>query len=516
MVVGLLSASTVALLVSADTMLDSAMLLQATRNKQSRSHTVKEDCTGKDVWLWLGNHKQVSNPSNEHLWVKQTSADFSSDAQVFYAKTRGKTCKQWCKDEKQAQCVRGMDDAHHQTSYISQSQGTKCTLWPSGHNRRPTDEAGCKQKWLTQMCACATESTLPMGNECTADPDEDPLVVYRACEVVSANPNDPYDSTKKADFILRSDAPASSAHTVEVNEAGNFVIVSDGTLLLTPEFEIEGGVGTGRELVLPDDFELSIVPTLQDGSVLLLQAEHLKKPIPDSYELEEIDGVQWLSMKVQPPGPIVFTKLPKFKVIGPVEIEIKATGNIVSNCLTAYHLEYTNNKCKYQNQDRLWRLRNTTLEKCYDICAAHPDCHFFSHDDSSYRWKDVCMGCKAGSEPGKHTDFNFYSICKRAEVQGQCERHDEHVCRDKLDGGTVTGISALECRDACADPTSPHHVEGCELFSYTPETSTPPETSKCELCPHQYVFKGKGTGSSSVVMGKDCTDAEINAKFLVD
>merc|ERR1719414_2009259 len=144
--------------------MDSSGLLQTKRTSQLVRHSSLEtgfDCTGQDMWLWLGGHGDRPTVVNGKLktegddaeWAVKSASDFSGASKVLYARTGGRTCKQYC-ENMDLVCVRGMDDAHHQTNLMPVSQRTKCTLWAGGHNRQSQEQAGCLQKWYTQMCAC--------------------------------------------------------------------------------------------------------------------------------------------------------------------------------------------------------------------------------------------------------------------------------------------------------------------------------------------------------------------------
>lgn len=115
-----------------------------------------EDCTGKDVWHWQGGHRGF----NADEWTTETYDNWGGTGTcVTYARTSGKTCKEYCQSYGK-NCVRGQDDAHHQErelNYWLRGQGkagTKCTAYDEGHDRQSQDENGCLQKWGTQICAC--------------------------------------------------------------------------------------------------------------------------------------------------------------------------------------------------------------------------------------------------------------------------------------------------------------------------------------------------------------------------
>jgi len=501
MVAGLAAFSNIISLVVADNLLDSSILLQAKKKSKDRSHNVydREDCTNKPIWLWLGGHREIADESNMHLWVKQSASEFSSGSSVRYTSTRGGSCKAACAKDG-LECVRGMDDAHHQSKFAEKylhEEKSRCTLWPAGHNRKTQDEAGCLQNWGTQMCACAGTKTLPMNNVCTKGEEEDDTIRFRACQVSNSNPNDPYDTTHPTDFLLRADPLAKV--DVEVNDKGNFEISSDDSTIITPGFTVEGGPKTGRQLVLPPSFRFHVKPILsQSQTFTIVERSALVQP-----------DLQSLVISTTPTAPIEFTLPPKFKVNGDnVEIEMSATANIVNDCIHRYTLIKGDSKCKYQNFDRLWRRTNQSLESCYQLCASTPDCLYFSHDDVSHRWKGCCMGCTKVAQPGPHMDFNFYEVCKRSDVRGQCEVHDEHICKDKDENGVdiilneTTVETGSDCHEAC------NQNGDCKLFAYQPSNK------KCQLCKDHHVFKGnKKNDPHSAVMAKDCANEEVAAKF---
>jgi len=502
------------LLSAGDNWLDSSILLQAKKKaKEHRSpspppYTVVEDCTEKDVWLWLGDHKEAANDANKHLWVKQTASQFSSGSTVSYVKTNKHSCNDFCNQTGQV-CVRGMDDAHHQSLYASNNlhdDPSRCTLWPAGHDRKSTDEAGCKQKWITQMCACGGTNDLKMDNACKAggeeDLEQDQTVLFRACEVADTNPNDPFDGTRKADFLLKAD-PGSDVQ-VTVNSNGDFEITSAGgaDTTITPAFTVEGGPQTGRRLVLPPGFVFSMKPILGANQVFTIVE-------PSAYQI----------VHTTPADPILFTFPPRFKVNGnggSVTIEMSATANLVMDCLDKYTTKKYDNKCEYQHDSRLWRKVNQTLESCYEACASHPSCQYFSFDAVSDRWKGCCMGCTNVSKPQRHSDFTYYEICKRSDVRGQCEQHDEHACKASsvIDDTDVAGVAFLNvsllsatgeatseaCREACFKD------DQCKLFAFD-------GNNRCQTCLEHHQFQGKGTGSDWAVMGKDCAKEVVAAKF---
>lgn len=137
-----------------------------------------KDCTNKDMFEFkLGEDDPFVEPTyeaneygNDAAWRTFNAEDPTegwSGACVAYAKTKHKTCSWWCdKVQNGMQCVRGMDDAHHQTDdlttwlgeygYTAQGPLGGCTLLPSGHSTRGQSTAhnGCDQTWDTQICAC--------------------------------------------------------------------------------------------------------------------------------------------------------------------------------------------------------------------------------------------------------------------------------------------------------------------------------------------------------------------------
>jgi len=139
------------------------------------SQEMMKDCTKKDFFVFKGIvNGKYENPSysagvygNDTYWrtfSAESEEEKWNDHCVAYAKTKGRTCKQWCKDVQNMECTRGMDDAHHQTRQLSKwliTEGYKmdsryggCTLLPSGHSRKVETDNGCNQGWGTQICAC--------------------------------------------------------------------------------------------------------------------------------------------------------------------------------------------------------------------------------------------------------------------------------------------------------------------------------------------------------------------------
>lgn len=133
------------------------------------------DCTNKDMFEWKGGvHDNAVWPNYSALvygdgpkWKTFDAAVVAngwSAACVAYTRTGGQSCKDWCSKAQGMTCVRGMDDAHHQTKALSewlQKEDYKldqkyggCTIVPSGHARKSMDENGCLQTWQTQICAC--------------------------------------------------------------------------------------------------------------------------------------------------------------------------------------------------------------------------------------------------------------------------------------------------------------------------------------------------------------------------
>jgi hypothetical protein len=153
---------------------------------------VVADCTNKDIFVFKGpvNGKyqdptyEADEYGEDKLWKTFDSAwaeEGWSGSCVAYVGTRGRTCNQWCKERQGMKCVKGMDDAHHQTKKLTEwltkgnytfGAGSKtqpgCTLLPGGHHRQSKERHkggkkedssydGCDQKWGTQMCACKQE-----------------------------------------------------------------------------------------------------------------------------------------------------------------------------------------------------------------------------------------------------------------------------------------------------------------------------------------------------------------------
>jgi len=139
------------------------------------SKEMMKDCTKKDFFVFKGDvNGKYEDPSysadeygNDTYWrtfSAESEEEKWNDHCVAYAKTGGRTCKQWCKDVQNMECTRGMDDAQHQTRQLSQwlmKKGYKmdsryggCTLLPSGHSRKVETDNGCNQGWGTQICAC--------------------------------------------------------------------------------------------------------------------------------------------------------------------------------------------------------------------------------------------------------------------------------------------------------------------------------------------------------------------------
>lgn len=504
MVLALSLLSVVAPVLSSD-LIDSANLLQAKKkSKISRKQDLstdfelsagEEDCTGKDMWMWLGDHREKATHDNTKLWVKQTSHEFSTASTVMYAKTGGKTCKKWCEARGQV-CVRGMDDAHHQVGFLEDhiSDGSRCTIFPAGHTRRSTDEAGCRQAWATQMCACGEEAQLDMGaNECAADENTDSTVLFRACGVTAANPNGPYDHVHPLDLIFKAE-DGDTATQVDKNENGNLVITSTGEFpvqpLLVPPL--------GREVILPESFIVSLTPVLKEG---------------ESFTVHDIAGMQnkndfapsgdQLTLQYPAPAtPLQFNVFPPISVNGEnVEVQFSATGNVVADCNHGYTHLYDNKKVKYQSGPRLWRRVGLTLDSCYEACAADARCKYFSFDDKEGdKWEGCCMGGTVEAMAQSHTYFKYYEVCRRSDVRAQCDQHDEHSCHKDhiITEGTMT---AQECHDTCKSH------EDCALFGYEPTQKS------CQICGKHHKFKGRGQESRWAVMGKECEADEVAAKF---
>jgi hypothetical protein len=62
---------------------------------------------------------------------------------------------------------------------------------------------------------------------------------------------------------------------------------------------------------------------------------------------------------------------------------------------TAMAVDHTllknNMKCPYNNGDRLFKERGTTLDQCKTFCDASSDCNYYS-----WHRGGTCMGCKHG------------------------------------------------------------------------------------------------------------------------
>jgi len=128
---------------------------------------VVEDCTRKDFFVWKGSHNGFAAPSytplfygsDEHWTTVKVQEGGWQSSCVAYVNTGGRNCKDWCGDHG-LQCVKAMDDAHHQTAQLSNSlegegyAATDCSLYKNGHQRQTTEENGCLQHWGTQICAC--------------------------------------------------------------------------------------------------------------------------------------------------------------------------------------------------------------------------------------------------------------------------------------------------------------------------------------------------------------------------
>jgi len=134
-----------------------------------------KDCTNRDMYEFkLGVFEKFVKPTYEPDVYGQDAHWRTFDTQrvgegwtgscVAYARTAGKTCGEWCETAQNMTCVRGMDDAHHQTKDLTQWLSTKgytakgryggCTIMPAGHERKTTEHNGCDQRWFTQICAC--------------------------------------------------------------------------------------------------------------------------------------------------------------------------------------------------------------------------------------------------------------------------------------------------------------------------------------------------------------------------
>jgi len=139
--------------------------------------TVLEECTGKGFWTMLGGINQGFKPptfradefGQDGLWKHAPAEDDGwSGTCVAYVGTNSRTCTQFCAASGLV-CVKGMDDAHHQTGALSTWQktqtsrsgqtmnSTSCTLFPEGHSRQSTANNGCDQSWGTQICSCCAK-----------------------------------------------------------------------------------------------------------------------------------------------------------------------------------------------------------------------------------------------------------------------------------------------------------------------------------------------------------------------
>ena len=158
----------------------------------TRQAAMKADCTNKDMFEFNGS---VGAAYTDPTYPPEEYGDDAGDAGwrtfdsnepkegwhvdgrkdcVAYAGTNGKTCSRWCQETQGMKCVRGMDDAHHQTRQLSRwlakggyhltvktetkTQGG-CTILPKGHNRKSQKNNGCEQGWGTQICACVKDDT---------------------------------------------------------------------------------------------------------------------------------------------------------------------------------------------------------------------------------------------------------------------------------------------------------------------------------------------------------------------
>jgi len=127
-----------------------------------------EDCTNKDFFIFKGGVNDgfvepTYSPSeyneDEHWKTVKVQDGNWKGACVAYVETGGGTCQKFCESQNM-NCVNAMDDAHLQTSHLDQwlktksYGGTDCTLLPSGHKRKSSENNGCNQGWGTQICAC--------------------------------------------------------------------------------------------------------------------------------------------------------------------------------------------------------------------------------------------------------------------------------------------------------------------------------------------------------------------------
>jgi len=502
---------------STDDTFDSAGLLQSKQISKlsSKSPTLtlsdgEEDCTGKDMYLWLGGHKEAATHENLHLWIQQTPSQFSTAQNVIYARTLGETCADWCADHGKV-CVRGMDDAHWQKAFLAAniSDGSRCSIWASGHGRKRQDEAGCRQRWRTQMCACGGEIVLNMGHQCQNDADA-VTVLHRACAVGAANPNDPFDCVQNLDMLLTSDIDAATTTNITTNTDGHLVITSNGG----HPIQAQWADLPGREVIMPPSFAFTMKPVLIDGQTVTIHAV-------DTVGLDNDDGALSVSnneLVLSNTTSVSFSSLPSFSVNsngGGVVVQITVTPNLVSDCDDAYTEVATDTKVAYQNSEgyRLWRITGQTREQCYERCAADARCKYFSHNnEAASDWYGVCMGGEPEGHPERdeHTHFTYYEVCKRSDVTRQCDRHDEHSCKsvnvlpdaNEADGkATYTVTNATTCLSRCQERSD------CFLFAFDGDSN------QCELCAKHEVFQGHGGGSHWAVMSNQCENGEVIAKF---
>jgi len=149
-----------------------------------------EDCTFKDFFEFKGSvsenkgsfieptyHQSVYGSDNTWATMPVQESDDWAGTCVAYVNTSGGNCDEWCSSNGMT-CQKGMDDAHFQTVHLSEwlsdasYSETDCTLHPASSERQTADDNGCKQRWKTQICACA-EIRLP--------PDQFPPAGEKGC-----------------------------------------------------------------------------------------------------------------------------------------------------------------------------------------------------------------------------------------------------------------------------------------------------------------------------------------------
>jgi len=147
-----------------------------------------EECTNQDLWLW---GDELKDPAATGDWTVQNANDFSSGTCLAYVVTKGGDCAQFC-EQQGLVCTRGMDDAHYQSSWLSENEGTRCSIFPGGHDRKSVEDSGCNQKWQTQFCSCGC----PDARQLFLDNCEATWPFEKACNVGFANPKESSDTTR--------------------------------------------------------------------------------------------------------------------------------------------------------------------------------------------------------------------------------------------------------------------------------------------------------------------------------